>query len=257
MVAQKQAEVAQQGLLNDRYQKGADMLGSDILAVRLGGIYALQNLAEEHPHHYYVQSMRVLGAFVRHPTKDVDVGGGADVEDPSDDCWPRLREDVQAIMSMMRNRDESHIALEKDKTFVLDLRHADLVDSNLRSVNLSGADLRGANLSRAYLKGANLARAGLSEVNLSGAKLAGADLTGTYLSNANLSGTQLCDMGFDGSFGSPVLGLNEFSLQHAYSDPDNPPELGGVVLNYGKGFPLVWHGKSRGEKYEPSRKSLT
>ena len=45
-------ETAQQGLLNDRYQQGAEMLGNDVLSVRLGGIYALQRLAEEHPEQY-------------------------------------------------------------------------------------------------------------------------------------------------------------------------------------------------------------
>ena len=41
VVAELQANTAQQGLLNERYQKGAEMLGSDVLSVRLGGIYAL------------------------------------------------------------------------------------------------------------------------------------------------------------------------------------------------------------------------
>ena len=47
--AQDQFETAQKGLLNERYQRGAEMLGSKILSVRLGGIYALGRLAEEHP----------------------------------------------------------------------------------------------------------------------------------------------------------------------------------------------------------------
>ena len=37
--AQRQAFTAQEGLANDRYQKGAEMLGSDVLSVRIGGIY--------------------------------------------------------------------------------------------------------------------------------------------------------------------------------------------------------------------------
>ena len=34
--AQRQTAIAQQGLLNERYQQGAGMLGSDLLSVRLG-----------------------------------------------------------------------------------------------------------------------------------------------------------------------------------------------------------------------------
>ena len=48
IVAARQATTAQLGLLNERYQKGAEMLGSKVLAVRLGGIYALDRLAREY-----------------------------------------------------------------------------------------------------------------------------------------------------------------------------------------------------------------
>ena len=66
--AQKNSQIAQIGLLNERYQKGAEMLGSDVLSVRLGGIYALRRLAEEHPEEYHVQIMRLFCAYVRHPS---------------------------------------------------------------------------------------------------------------------------------------------------------------------------------------------
>lgn len=66
--ARGQVETSEQGLLNERYQRGTEMLGSDVLAVRLGGIYALQRLAKDHPEAYHVQVMRLLCAFVRNPT---------------------------------------------------------------------------------------------------------------------------------------------------------------------------------------------
>ena len=37
-MAQCQSKTAQRGLLNERYQKGAGMIGSEVLSVRLGGI---------------------------------------------------------------------------------------------------------------------------------------------------------------------------------------------------------------------------
>ena len=64
--AQRQSEIAQSGLLNERYQKGAEMLGSEVLAVRLGGIYALEALARENSGNYHRQIMNLLCAFVRH-----------------------------------------------------------------------------------------------------------------------------------------------------------------------------------------------
>ena len=49
--------VAEQSLLDARYQKSAETLGSDLLSVRLGGIYALQRLAEDHSEQYRIQFM--------------------------------------------------------------------------------------------------------------------------------------------------------------------------------------------------------
>ena len=71
--AQRQAETAEADLLNKRYQDGAAMLGSEVLAVRLAGIYALRRLAEEHAQECHIQAMRLLAAFVRHP--GIDPGG--------------------------------------------------------------------------------------------------------------------------------------------------------------------------------------
>ncbi len=48
-IANRQAETSERGLRNERYQKGAEMLGSDTLATRLGGIYALERLAGSTP----------------------------------------------------------------------------------------------------------------------------------------------------------------------------------------------------------------
>ena len=46
---ENQASVARHSLMNERYQNGAKMLGDDLLSVRLGGVYALQSLADEVP----------------------------------------------------------------------------------------------------------------------------------------------------------------------------------------------------------------
>ena len=50
--------MAQQDLLNKRYQEGAAMLGNDVLSVRLAGIYALERLAKDHPWEYHIEIMK-------------------------------------------------------------------------------------------------------------------------------------------------------------------------------------------------------
>ena len=76
-VADRQAETAQKGLLHDRYQRGGEMLGGRLPAVRLGGIYALQQLATEHPESFLPLVVRQYCAFVRHPfeSNDGETGG--------------------------------------------------------------------------------------------------------------------------------------------------------------------------------------
>src|SRR5262249_3829630 len=58
----------QEGQITDRFTKAIDQLGKDTLAVRLGGIYALERIARDsEPDHWAV--MEVLTAFVREQTQ--------------------------------------------------------------------------------------------------------------------------------------------------------------------------------------------
>ena len=194
-VAEHQAETARRSLLNERDQKAAEMLGSTLLSVRLGGIYALQTLAAEHSH-YHLGVMRQFCSFVR------EQGSTAAGTAPEP-----AREDVRAVMDAIAARSDAGIAVEqKEKGFRLDLRGANLrewrfSEANLFGANLFKADLSGAvlgglnlsvaNLSGAVLFGANLSGANLSVANLSGANLSGAVLGGANLGGANLSGANL------------------------------------------------------------------
>ena len=161
-VAERQANTAQQSLLNERYQRAAEMLGNDVLSVRLAGIYALEHLAVEHPEQYHVEAMKLLCAFARNPTKE-DVEG-EEVESTRTD---RPRDDVQDAMTAIGRRNEARIRLERDSGFKLDLRSADLRRVRLKGANLSGAVLDEANLTEAILIGANLSCASLWSTNLS------------------------------------------------------------------------------------------
>ena len=193
-VADRQAETSQRGLLNERYQKGAEMLGSDVLAVRLGGIYALQRLAEENAEQYHIQIMRLLCAFVRHPTgdKDRDENNNATgTERQPDNKDYSVREDVQAAMKAIGTRSTVGIELEQEEDFYLDLSRAHLVGAHLSGADLTRTELSGADLTHADLSGADLTRTELSDAVLSGAVLNGAYLNGADLTRAHLTGTHL------------------------------------------------------------------
>ena len=228
--AQDQAETSQHVLLNERYQRGAQMLGSPVLAVRLGGIYALERLAEEEPDKYHVQIMELFCAFVTEPfrEKDKDETGSADQIDE------KLRQrnvrnlvmallvpkDVQAVLTAFRDRSGTDIKIEKKASFIPNLSHAELRGANLSDVNLSGADLSYAvfappNKTHVNEEVIDSLKMPIVTANLSGADLRGAILFETDLEDANLTGADL----------RGAVNLSQDQLDHARADDDNPPKL--------------------------------
>ena len=209
--AQRQADIAQQSSLNERYERGAEMLGNDVLSVRLGGIYTLRRLAEEHPEQYHIQILNLLCAFARNPTKDETVY-----------MEEKLREDVQAVLTYIGRRGNSGLRIEREGDFKLDLHGTNLSFARLSGANLAGGDLSNALLSHANFfdmtplgpdlstpipSGPNQPQAAIGipgssipldfsgvesrRANLSGSMLSGADLSDAYLLGADLSGAQL------------------------------------------------------------------
>jgi len=177
VVAERNARVAEQSHQNERYQTAAKMLGDQVLAVRLGGIYALDRLARENPKGYHVTAMELFCAFIRNPPRDErdEVTSAKEVAteepdesgDKSQEKLKPLRQDIGEVIKKIRTRSEQGIEIESEN-YSLDLSKA-----NLSGASLFGADLTAANLTRADLTGANLT---------------GADLTGAYLTEANLTG---------------------------------------------------------------------
>ena len=254
--ALEQANIAQRSLLNERYQQGAEMLGNNVLSVRLGGIYGLRRLAQEHPEEYHVQIMELLCAFVCHPTKDGRLDCDLEGDEDQDEQMRKIRKDVEDAMRTIGSRSVSGIALEQSKNFTLYLHSADVANlevqdailsgAKLTKANLSGAILPRANLSGARLRWANLSRAQLRKADLSNGKLWGADLSKAILRDANLSGADLCGVTVKSSrYKRPVEGLTQSQLETACADPHDPPTLDGV-LDAETGEPLVWRGKSCG-----------
>ena len=248
--AQRQAQTAQRGLMNERYQRAAEMLGNEVLAIRLGGIYALRGLAEEDPEQYHVQIMKLLCAFVRNPVKDesdvVTASRGVEGENQPKPFRPDIRAVMDAIAAI---RSDAGIALEKKEDFRPELRGADLrgghfIKDNWSSVNLFAANLSGcipppgaADLSGPFgppdvtsFHDVNLSDAGLNGANLSGAILLRTILPDANLSFTNLSSTLL----------SQPIGLTQVQLDQACADPNKPPYLEDC-FDAETGEPLVWH----------------
>ena len=255
-----QVGIASQGLLNERYQKGAEMLGGSVLTVRLGGIYALQRLAEERPDDYHIQIMNLFCAFVRQPTQS-DIA--RDV---------RVAMDVQEAMNAIVLLSQNGRQIER-----LNLSGANLIRVNVEDANLSRAILDGTDWERASLDGVNLSdtslnsaiffagssemeihrakmrRADLTDAGLSDVRLVDVDLSGAYLDGANLSratlirtdmtGASLIGTVLNGAHFVDMKGLDQRELSRATADIDNPPTFMDCVDSR-TGEELVWRPRS-------------
>ena len=188
---QQQQQAAHDLLISNQVSKGFEQLASDKMAMRLGGIYALEGAmnASERPEQYRGPVLEMLCAFVREYTIGKTV-------------FEKPAIDIQAALTVIGRRkgqelpDLAKANIPGANLSGANLRGADLDSAHLNSAYLSGANLSGANLLGANLSGANLTSAKLNRVDLTGADLTGAnlglaDLNGAYLSSANLSGANL------------------------------------------------------------------
>jgi hypothetical protein len=152
--------VSQQGQITDRFTKAIGQLGAENLAVRLGGIYALERIARDSESDHWAV-MEVLTAFVREQTQgrlhtsqsEVAIRGSKDQDVPSPPA------DIQAILTVIGRLTRTYRKGES------------------QALNLSVSQLKGADLEGAQLEGANLGEAQLEGANLRGAQLEGAILS--------------------------------------------------------------------------------
>ena len=227
------SRVAAAGLLHDRYQRGAEMLGHpDLRSVRLGGIHALASLADKNRSTLHLQTMRLFAAFVvertnahrlseiANPTEPSDPRTESDAESDStssdstgadtdiDEYFrlmrasmsaasdvPDLSEDVLEAMRLIAGRDRRQVALERRAGVRFNLSGAVLprLVQLQPTANLSNIDFTDAELSRARLWQSRFSGTVMSGARLLDASLDRADLRGVDMRGADLSGAQLPD----------------------------------------------------------------
>jgi len=189
-----------EGHITDRYTKAVDQLGHETLAIRLGGMYALERIAEDsrrdHP-----TVVEVLSAFVR---KTPPATG------PNDQ--PISAPDTEAAMTVL-GRLPRREGVNRANVPGAHLEGADLSGAFLNGANLAGVNLQGAKLIGTHFNGADLSEAILDHVDLTAASIKWAKMSGTLLADADLTMTQV--MGTDLSLASA---LTQSQVQQALGD---------------------------------------
>jgi hypothetical protein len=185
----KQEHLTEQGQVTDRFGRAIDLLGSNELDVRVGGVYALERLMHDSPADE-PNIIEVLSAFIRdHTPESITARSNATTSPCRSHTTTSKRrpahpsDDAQAALTVLGRRPVlagSHLHI--------DLTWADIAGASLLHANLTGADLRCAGLTGAYLIGASLRDASLRWACLIGVDLTGADLTGADLTSADLTG---------------------------------------------------------------------
>lgn len=189
LVTLRQVRANREGHSIELFTKAIDLLASDQVEVRHGGVYALERLSGLDDS-YRGMAHALLTAFVcRHapwsrgtpesglPPERAPLQGG-------------LADDVAAALAVL-SRGKMVVAGNSSELERVDLRHAELSKYSFPSACFKHSNLNGANLSGANLSGANLAGATLSDTLLRKTDLSGADLTGADLTRADLSGADL------------------------------------------------------------------
>jgi hypothetical protein len=171
--------------LSEHFTKAIEQLANPEITVRLGGIYALEQIAKNFKDDHWT-IMEVLTAFVREkcPLKKEEEGARKQL--------PKIPTDIQAALTVIGRRD-----IEKDpENQKLDLSRVNIAGANLREAQLQGANLyqanlRGTDLTKAQLRGADLGNTNLQQAHIIEANLQGAILTEANLKGAFLNGTNL------------------------------------------------------------------
>jgi hypothetical protein len=153
-------ELVRQGQASERFTRAINQLGSDRREVQLGGIYGLEQIAEQAPDNYLAVTQVLVAYLHRRAPRSAK---------PTTDAFEELRvraPDVQAVLTVLQRTYDEGPSLD------------------LRELDLRGAVLEGPNLASADFRGSDLRDASFIYINLRGAKFSRADLRGASLSRA-------------------------------------------------------------------------
>ena len=162
--ADKQMATSRQGLLNDRFKLGVDLLSSKDISSRTGGVYVLNRIAEEYPDNFHKEVMTILLAFLGRPPQldeRPEVGPPDWVEQHGDediDLTLNLRSDVATALTVIGKRSAHRLQMDANRSDLL-VERADLSSANLSNLNLSDIQFFACDFTGAHFEDAILHRA--------------------------------------------------------------------------------------------------
>jgi hypothetical protein len=203
----------------DRYMKAISQFGDDKLAVRIGGIHALEKIAQAAPNRYHWAVMEVLCTYVREEAAYIPGEASEEVDG--------VATEIQAILDVLARRDH-----RKDKGKIIITKtnlnsarlnraifnNATLDYTNFSKANLFGAQLNGALLNWTLFRGTVLEEASLEGASLYNSNFRRAILRRANLCNAQFTGTDLSHSLLHGADLSAASNLTQSQINSAHGD---------------------------------------
>ncbi|MEQ8817881.1 MAG: pentapeptide repeat-containing protein [Thalassobaculum sp.] len=185
----------QSRLVAERFERAVELFGHDKASVRLGAVFAFEQVARVSPEH--ASAVRAIVAAWLRDNIPPFVQGRPKEPDPDRIGDRSLLDILYALLRIPA-------PLERGTRSFLDLRELNFVKADLQEAQLEGARLDRARLHQANLHRAVLIDACLKEADcwgsdLSGASLVGADLQAVRFRKADLAGAQLTNAKAEGA----------------------------------------------------------
>ena len=229
--ADKQQRIDARGRLDERYQKGAEMLGYDELVVRMGAITILERLSKEHTREFHVHVVDLLAKFVKHKRTRASAEVPADVQESVLVIGRRSKREVRTYIKIGKRSN--------NRRSMIDLARSNLNQMILRNVNFDNVDFHsstfiGAKISDTLFKGGrfmnvDFRNARLTNVNFMGVQLRHAVFDNAVINNCDMEGATMywssyVDTNFQfGKFGAS-RGMPDTATGDACGEVVNPAQ---------------------------------
>jgi hypothetical protein len=194
---EEELRLTREAQINDRFTRAIDQLGSDELDIRLGGLYALQRIAQDSgPDRRTIA--QVLAAYIRqHSPWPPSLPGQYTAAAPLHKI-PDLEiraSDVQAAISILGKKMFAEID-DIRRLIHVDLRRADFIDLDYQDAhfsdsNLSWASLHSANLKDTAFMACDLSQASLYDTHFERSRMSWTNLKGASLTDSDFRGAEL------------------------------------------------------------------
>ena len=183
--------------VTDAFAKSVELLGNEREAARQGGIYALGRIAKDNPE-LHPMIMDIIASYIRQEShgkfkdaykekhEDQTSEKASDKKDRAEQIIQSLRSepvsmDIEAAVSVIRDRKTEYDRRPKEDGFFLDLSNAYLFNVDFSSTKLSKTNFSDSVMMRCIF----------DDTDLSGANFVGADLRESDFRRADLQGAEL------------------------------------------------------------------